>query len=476
MNIKQNTLEQYEDLLANDSAAKQQITSLFDAGTFVELGRFVKKATTEFDECEGNEFEGVITGYGAVNGKLVFAFVQDFSRMKGAMSAAHAKKIVAVYDAAVRSGAPIIGVFNSVGAKILEGVDVLSGYGSIMKAAANASGVVPQIAVVSGVCSGSAATIASMADIVIGAADSGKFYVNSPFAQNNKGDKAAGTVEEAAKNGAVSLVCTTTEEALKNAKMLVDLLPSNSAEGTAYNEVGDPATRTLTGTGSVYETAAELIDAGSAVELSATYASESGTVLASVAGITTGVISVGETLTAHGAEKIAKFVSFCDSFSIPTVTLVDCAGTAVCECCEKAPFATKLARLANTYAQSTNAKITVITGKAYGTVFTLLGSKTLGADIVLATPTAEISVMPTDAAIEFVYAERIKSASDPMAEKEAITKEWTALCSPVNAARNGDIDDIVNPTELRMRVAAGLEMLSSKATTVPYKKHGNLPL
>lgn len=476
MNIKQNTLEQYEDLLANGNAAKQQITSLFDAGTFVELGRFIKKATTEFDECEGNEFEGVITGYGAVNGKLVFAFVQDFSRMKGAMSAAHAKKIVAVYDAAVKSGAPIIGVFNSAGAKLLEGIDVLSGYGSVMKAAANASGVVPQIAIVSGICSGSSATIASMADIVIGATDNGRFYINSPFKQNSKGDKTAGTIEEAAQNGAVSLICATTEEALKNAKALVDLLPSNSAEGTAYNEVGDSATRTISKTGSVYETAVEMVDTGSAVELGATYASESKTFLASVSGITTGIVAVSEKLTATGSEKIAKFVSFCDSFSIPTVTLVDCAGTADCVCCEKAPFSTKLARLANAYALSTNAKITVITGKAYGTVFTMLGSKTLGADIVLATPTAEISVMPTEAAIEFLFAEQIKSASDPMAEKETVTKEWSALCSPVNAARNGDIDDIIDQTELRMRVAAGLEMLSSKATTAPYKKHGNLPL
>ncbi len=473
--VKQNTLEQYESLLAS-SSAYQRLDHLFDAGTFVELGRFVKKSTTEFDEEAGNEFEGVVTGYGAIDGKLVFAYVQDFSRMKGAMSEAHAKKIVAVYEAAMKSGAPVIGVFDSAGAKILEGVSVLSGYGAVMKAVASASGVIPQIAVIAGTCSGSMATVASMMDVTIAASETGKFYVTSPFALSAKGDKKAGTIEEAAASGAISLVVKTVEEALISAKTLIGLLPSNNVEGTAYTENSDSANRAVSGEGKVSEIITELADASSAVELGKAYACETSTTVASINGITVGIVGATGVLTAAGAEKAAKFVSFCDCFNIPVVTLVDCEGTAPCIECEKAPFATKLARLANIYAVSTAAKITVITGKAYGTIFTIFGSKTLGADVVLATPTARISVMPTEAAVEFVYGDKIKAASDPMAEKSAVTAEWDKLCSPVNAARNGDIDDIIAASELRMRVAAALEMLSGKATTDLYKKHGNLPL
>ena len=474
--IKQNTLEQYEDLLAGGGTAYDRVASLFDAGTFVELGRFVKKATTEFDDAPGNEFEGVVTGYGAIDGKLVFAFVQDFSRMKGAMSEAHAKKIVAVYDAAMKSGAPVIGVFDSAGAKVLEGVAALSGYGSIMKASAQASGVIPQMAIVAGTCSGSMATVASMFDVVIGTKEA-SLYITSPFDLKAKGVENAGSMAYAAENGAVSVVTATVEEAIATAKKLVTLFPSNSVEGTAYNEVGDSANRLISGEGALAEIVAELVDAGSAVELSKSYAPETATTIASIGGITVGVVAAGGKLTSKGAEKAAKFVSFCDSFSIPVVTLVDCEGTAACACCEKAPFASKLARLASAYAVSTTAKVTVVTGKAYGTVFTIFGSKTLGADVALATPSASISVMPTEAAVEFIYAEQIKSAADPMAEKEAVTAEWTGkVCSPVTAARNGDIDDIISADQLRMRVAAALEMLSGKATTAPYKKHGNLPL
>ncbi|MBQ8399326.1 MAG: carboxyl transferase [Clostridia bacterium] len=474
--IKQNTLEQYEELLAGGGTAYDRVANLFDAGTFVELGRFVKKATTEFDNEPGNEFEGVVTGYGAIDGKLVFAFVQDFSRMKGAMSEAHAKKIVAVYDSAMKSGAPVIGVFDSAGAKVLEGVAALSGYGSIMKAAAQASGVIPQIAVIAGTCSGSLATIASMSDVVIGA-KSGSLYINSPFAQKAKGEEKAGTIEYAAENGAVSVVTETVEEALVTAKKLIVLFPSNNVEGTAYNEVADSANRLVAGEGALTEIVSELVDAGSAVEFGKEYAPDTATTVASIGGITVGVVAAGGKLTAKGAEKAAKFVSFCDSFSIPVVTLVDCEGTAACACSEKAPFSSKLARLASAYAVSTTAKVSVVTGKAYGTVFTVFGSKTLGADVAFATPNASISVMPTEAAVEFIYADQIKTAADPMAEKEAVTAEWSEkVCSPVTAARNGDLDDIIAASELRMRVAAALEMLSGKATTAPYKKHGNLPL
>ena len=473
--VSKNSLSQLESLLAAGGNAYRRLELLFDAGTFVELGRFVKKATTPYDGEPGGDFEGVVTGYGAVDGKLVFAWSQDLSRMKGAMSEAHAKKIVAVYDAAMKSGAPVVGIFDSAGAKVLEGVSVLSAYGSMMKASAAASGVVPQIAVIAGPCSGSAAAFASMADIVIGAKEAGKFYVNSPFALSKKGAVNAGSIEEAAKNGAVSVSVENEGEAIVCAKKLITLLPSNSVEGTAYNEVGDSANRVVVGKGSLKEVVEELVDAGSLLELGKDFAPETSTAVASIGGITVGIVAASASLSDLGAEKAAKFVSFCDAFSVPVITLVDCEGVAFCTECEKA-LAVKLARLASVYASSTTPKITVITGKAYGSVFTLLGSKTLGADLVYATPDARISVMPAEAAVEFLYADRVKAADDPAGEKEKAKAEWDEICAPVNAARNGDIDDVIDPSELRMRVAAGLEMLSGKATVSPYRKHGNLPL
>ena len=470
--IKQETLSEYKVLLENKGTAYDRLCLLFDEGTFVETGRFVKRATTEFDDAKGNEFEGVITGYGAVEGRLVFAYAQDFSRMKGAMSEAHAKKITAIYDAALKAGAPVVAILDSAGAKVLEGVAALAGYGAIMKASAKASGIIPQIAIVAGNCTGSLATIASMADIVIGAEESGKYFVNSPIALKAKGMENAGTIKTAAENGSITLTAACAGCAISEAKKIICLLPSNNVEGTAYTETVDDPGRAIAS-----DVAAELTDNASAVELSAAYGTDIKTVLGTVAGITVGLVSATEKLTPQGANKAAKFISFCDSFSIPVVTLVDCEGLTVSAEAEKAPFSAALARLAMAYASSTNAKVTVVTGKAYGQAFTLLGSKALGADVAFATENAVISVMPTEAAVDFVYGEQILGAEDPIAEKKAVTEEWnTKIASPVAAARNGDIDDIIATEDVRYRVASALEMLSSKATGEIYKKHGNLPL
>ena len=470
--IKQETLSEYEVLLQKKGASYERLALLFDEGTFVETGRFIKRATTEFDEAAGNEFEGVVTGYGAVEGRLVFAYAQDFSRMKGAMSEAQAKKIVAVYEAAMKAGAPVVSILDSAGAKVLEGVGALAGYGAIMKASAKTSGIIPQIAIVAGSCTGSLATIAAMADIVIGAEDGGKYYVNSPIALKAKGMEDAGSVKTAADNGSLALVTGCAECAIKEAKKIICLLPANNVEGTAYTETVDDPGRAIT-----CDVASELADNESAIELGAAYGKDIKTSLATVAGITVGIVANTDKLTPAGANKAAKFISFCDSFNMPIVTIVDCEGIVVCPKAEKAPFSSALARLAMAYASSTNAKVTVVTGKAYGQIFTLMGSKALGADMAFATEEAVISVMPTEAAVEFVYGEQILSSEDPMAEKKAVTEEWnTKIASPVAAARNGDIDDIITKADVRYRVASALEMLSSKATGEIYKKHGNLPL
>lgn len=477
MKTRQKTLDEYKALLTGSGKAYEALETLFDAGTFVELGRLVKRVTTDADTKDGSEFEGVITGYGAVEGRLVFAYAQDEGRMKGAMSEAQAKKIVSLIEAAMKTGAPVVGILGSAGAKVEEGVAALSGYGSIMKAVAAASGVIPQITVIAGICSGCMATVASMTDIVIGAEDSGKLYINPPFVLAAKGAKKAGSLEVAAKNGSVNLLAKDCAEAVAKAKALLCLLPSNNAEGSAYTETADAPEREVAATGALPEVAAELADAGSFILLSEKNAPETLTGIGSMGGLTVGFVGAENTVTPYGARKAANFISFCDSFRIPVLTLVNCTGTDCSEEAENVPFSAKLAQLAAIYAASTTAKVTVILGKAFGSAFTLLGSKALGADIVYAVEDAEISILPTDAAVEFLYSEEIKAAKDPAAKRAELTEEWKAgEASALNAARNGDIDDLVERSELRARIASAFEMLSSKATAEPYKKHGNMPL
>ena len=471
MNTKQKTLDEYKALLDGSSVAYQRLNALFDEGTFLETGRFVKRSTTPADEKAGSEFESVVTGYGAIEGRLVFAYAQDPSRMKGAMSEAQAKKIVALYDAAMKAGAPVVAIIDSIGAKVEEGVAVLAGYGKIMKSVSAASGVIPQIAVVCGTCNGSMATIASMCDISIATKDA-KFYISSPFVLAANGGKGMGTADKAAASGSISGVCADASEAIACAKSIINLLPSNNVEGCAYTETTDTMNRTVSAA-----SLEEIADAGSVVELSAANAPEMKTALGSVGGMTVGFVAASGKLSPFGARKIAKFVAFCDSFSLPVVTLVDSEGTVIGAEEENVPFSAKLAQLAAVYASSTNAKVTVITGKAIGAAFTLLGSKALGADVVLATENATIGAMPTEAAVEFLYGKTIRTSLNSAEEKANCTALYeNDIASPVNAARNGDIDDVIPTEEIRIRIAAALEMLSAKATADPYKKHGNLPL
>lgn len=469
--IKQKTLGEYQEKLLTDTAAYQRITALFDEGTFVELGKFVKHSANELAP-ESSDFEGVITGYGAVEGRLVFVYSQDFSRMKGAVGAAHAKKIAAIYDAALKVGAPVISIIDTAGAKLNEGVDALSGYGLIMNSVAKASGIIPQIAVVCGHCTGAMATIASMADFVIGAKKSGKFFIAPPYVLQDK----SGTIEAAAKNGSISIIEEDDISAVTKARKLFTYLPANNTDGITYSKTADDPYRLTVGT-TAAEIAVDMVDATTAIELVPAYGKSVKTYLSIINEITVGVIAVDGQLTPADARKAAKLMTVCDNFSIPVVTVVNCPGFEYTSENEKAPFASELAKLSMVYAGSTNAKLTVIVGEAIGSAFTMLGSKSLGADVVFATENANIAAMTTDAAIEFIYGSEFYGAENALEKKEAFTKEWkTKIASPVAAARSGDVDDVIATEEVRARVASTIEMLSCKATKAPFKKHTNMPL
>ena len=449
----------------------QRIAAIFDEGTFVETGKYAKSSKNEFSD--GGEFEGVITGYGAIDGRLVFAFVQDFSRMKGALGEMHAKKICALYDLALKSNAPVIGVFDSAGAFVLEGVSAMSGYGKIMKKVAASSGIIPQIAVVAGVCSGALATIAAMFDFTVASKQNGSIFVNPPFImKSKKGGAGLGSIEAAYKLGLADHVCENEVEAYAKAKELLNYLPQNCGDGTVYSVSNDEINRLNTDISDIIakdgydmkEVITAVCDDAKFFERMAGYAPEILTGFITLHSMGIGIVANepsvnGGKLTANAAKKAAKHIAFCDDFDIPLLTLVDTEGYETDAANESAPYSDALADLAYGYSASDNAKVSVVIGKAYGAAYTLMCSKSLGADIALAVDNAKISAMPTESAVAFAWSDKVKDNS----KRAELENEWNiSVASPVNAARDGDIDDIVSCDELRQRISAAFEMLSDR--------------
>ena len=458
---------------AKTFSARQLIASVLDEGTFAEIGAYVKRAP------ESEEFEGVICGYGAIDSRLVFIFAQDFYRMKGAFDDNQAKKICSLYELAVKNGAPVVGIFNSAGAVLSEGVDALGAYGKVMNAVAKASGVIPQIAYIDGICAGSAAVIASMFDIAVSVKDKSSVYVNPPSLL--KGN--TGTSEYASANGLVSKVYASEAEALGGIRTLVNYLPQNNMEGTVTEMLTDDLNRLVDvsfvadGGYDVKKVIAAVADNGSFVELSENYAPEAVCALAAIGGSVAGIVANqpsenGGRLTPFGARKMAKFISMCDSFNIPVVTLVDSEGFAVGDEYENMPFAAELSKLAYAYTGASAAKVTVVLGNAFGGAFTLMGSKSVGADVAFALDSAKISVMSPRSAVAFLCNERVAKKT-----REEVEASWAAEnAAPVNAAVHGEIDDIIASAELRQRICAALSMLASKCGGTPERRHPNMPL
>ena len=449
-------------------SSQEKLALLFDAGSFVELGAYTKRAGA----CD--EFESVVCGYGAVNGALTFAFIQDSGRTRGAFGEQHAKKIANLYSLAVKNGAPVIGVFDSAGAVVYDGAGALSAYGSFMKTVSDASGIIPQIAVIDGVCGGSSAIVASMFDLTVTVKDRSSLYVNAPFVVG----KEAGTPDFAATNGLSAHTAASSAEAFAFVRSLVGILPQNNADSTCV-ETADNLNRTISLDPSAYTAealCADLADNGTWIRLYESYTDKAVLGLASIGGVVTGVIAsnpekkgIVDIRTARAASKL---ISFCDAFAIPVVTLVDSEGLDVSMEAESASYASELARLAMAYTTSDNAKITVVIGKAYGAAFTLLGSKAVGADLAYALEDATVSVLSPEASVAFVWNNRVGEKS-----REELEAEWKeAHASAKVAADLGAIDDVIEPAELRKRICAGLAMLSAKAEGTPARRHASLPL
>lgn len=428
-----------------NTKGRERITSLFDAGTFVEMGAYIRRR----GDKENEAYDAVLTGYGSVDGKLAFAFVQDSDKNAGALDSVGAEKIARLYEQAVRSGAPVIGVFDGAGAVVYDGATALSAYGKVMKCVSDASGIIPQIAYVSGVCLGMAATAATMFDVTVTVKDTSELYVSAP----------AGDLEA---NGLASVITATDAEAVLAVRSLIELLPRNNKDVAAE----DPTDSVARLVDLSQDVLTAMADNGAVTVLNTDYGKEITTALARMGGVTVGLVYANGKLTAKGARKAARLVSFCDSFSIPVVTLVDSEGL---ETAADADLAPALGKLAKAYITATTAKVTSVIGKAYGAAFTLMGSRSLGADLALAIPSSVISVMDPEAAVAFVWNDKITSDKS-RAEVEAEWKETYA--SATIAAESGDIDDIVPEAELRARIISALYMLAEKADGTPDRKHG----
>ncbi len=451
------------------SDAREQIALLFDENTFIETGAFTTRAFSDYIATEkGNEFEGVITGYGAIDGKLVYAFIEDAERMGGAIDDRHARKIENLYKLAITNGAPVIGVFNSNGVDIFEGTAGLAAYGRIIATVNKASGVIPQIAFVTGNCIGTSATVAAMFDFVV-KANSAKLYVSSPSL----------THKEDAQDSIISF-SGELNECAGFVRALVSFLPDNSSVGIQVSDCSDNLNRMLGDlnfAGDALSAVSVIADNGVFYEIGGNYGKGISTVFTVIGGVKCGVVASSFAvdsgkLNSANVKKAARFVNLCDSFSIPVVTLVDSLGLVISNENETT-FAPELAKLACAYASSTCAKVTVIIGHAIGASFVLLGSKALGADLVYATDNSEIGALSAESGVAFAWDKFITEEKS----REDFVAEWkVSVSSPANAAASGEIDDIVSVNELRARICSALLMLSAKGSFSTISRRKILPL
>ena len=435
------------------SKAYERLTALFDDGVFTEIDAFAKSS-------EG--YAEVAAGHGFVEGMGVYAFAQNADMAGGAMSKAQAAKICKVYELALKTGEPVVAVYDSIGGRLAEGSDLLAAYGTVLKTANNLSGVVPQIAVVVGKCFGTQALIAACADVVI-MCEKAELSIRT-----------SGAEASAAKNaekGVAHMVAKDEAEAFAKAKELLAVLPSNnlSSACVAYDSIDaeKPAEDGMT----AKEAAAAVCDADSAVELQADFGKGARTLIATINGTTVGVTALeGKTLDGQDCAKAARFVRFCDAFSMPVITFINAESFS----CIKAA-----AKLTSAYAEATTAKISVITGDAFGAVYIAAAGTGAAADMTFAWTKASVAALPPEAAAVMMLGDdfggKLKGSVNPQADKAALIAAFKEEnLTAMKAAEDGYVDEILTAGETRARLIAALDMLGNKRVTTLPKKHNNL--
>ncbi len=480
--------------------ARERISLLLDPGTFEELGMLVTHRSTNFG-LDKQKFlgDGVVTGYGKVNGRLVYVFSQDFTVLGGSLAEAHAEKICKIMDLALENGAPVVGLNDSGGARIQEGVVSLGGYADIFHRNVRASGVVPQLSLILGPCAGGAVYSPALTDFTLMVEGSSYMFVTGPNVvktvthEEVTSEELGGAKTHATKSGVTHFTAPHEAAAIEQAKQILSFLPQNCEEDPLLlnyqNTTNEKRAKldTLIPESAqqpydIREAIFEISDADSFLEVQKDYAENIVVGFARLAGRSVGVVAnqpafLAGVLDIHASKKAARFVRTCDAFNVPLLVLEDVPGFLPGTDQEWNGIITNGAKLLYAFSEATVPRITVITRKAYGGAYDVMNSRNIGADMVYSWPTAEIAVMGAKGAAEIIFRKEISSAADPaakLAEKEAEYAELFA--HPYNAASRGYVDEVITPSDTREKLIRAFDMLKNKVRNTPRKKHGNIPL
>ncbi len=476
--------------------ARERLELLLDTGSFEEYDMFVEHRCEDFGMDEMRiPGDGVVTGWGTINGRLVFVFSQDFTVFGGSLSEAHAEKICKIMDQAMKVGAPVIGLNDSGGARIQEGVASLGGYAEVFQRNVMASGVVPQISVIMGPCAGGAVYSPAMTDFIAMVKDSSYMYVTGPDVvktvtqEEVTHEELGGATTHSKKSGVADLAFENDVEALAEIRRLFDFLPLSNREKVPYRPTDDRVDRqeisldTLVPKNpnkpyDIKELLVNVVDDGDFYEIQRDFAGNIVIGLGRIDGSTVGFVAnqpmvLAGVLDIDSARKGARFVRFCDCFNIPIVTFVDVPGFLPGTAQEYGGIIMHGAKLLYAYAEATVPKVTVITRKAYGGAYDVMASKHLRGDLNFAWPGAEIAVMGAKGAVEIIFRSELGNPE----RIENLTQEYSkTFANPFSASKRGYIDDVIMPHDTRRRVARALTMLKNKSLDNPRKKHGNIPL
>ncbi len=485
---------------AGKLTARERLDLLLDENSFHELGGFVTHRATEFGMQERRYLgDGVVTGYGTIDGRLVYVFSQDFTVLGGSLGRAHADKIVTLLDMAVKNGAPVIGLNDSGGARIQEGVVSLGGYADIFLRNTLASGVVPQLSVIMGPCAGGAVYSPAITDFIIMVKDSSYMFVTGPDVvktvthEEVSFEDLGGALVHNSKSGVAHFASGSEGEAIATLRALLSYLPQNNMEDPPYVPPQDDPLRTDAALNTIVpeepnkpydmrDVITRITDDGRFLEVHEHFAQNILVGFARFNGRPAGIVAqqpmvLAGVLDIDASVKGARFVRFCDCFNIPIITFEDVPGFLPGVGQEHGGIIRNGAKLLFAYSEATVPKITVITRKAYGGAYDVMSSKHIRGDINYAWPTAEVAVMGPDGAVNIVFRRELAEADDPEATKAQLVEQYREqFANPYVAASWGYVDDVIEPSETRQRIVSALEMLQNKRDTNPPKKHGNIPL
>ncbi|MGC1380834.1 MAG: acyl-CoA carboxylase subunit beta [Candidatus Baltobacteraceae bacterium] len=481
-------------------SARERVDALVDEGSFVEFDRFVVHRTNAFGLDE-KEFlgDGVITGRATIDGRQVFLFSQDFTVLGGSLGEAYAEKICKVMDLAVRTGSPLIGINDSGGARIQEGVVSLGGYAEIFWRNVQASGVIPQISLIAGPCAGGAVYSPAITDFILMTEKISQMFITGPeviktvTGEEVSFEELGGATTHATRSGVAHLVAADETHLVDLTKALFSFLPANNREAPPHFDCDDDPHRSVDALDALVPDAPNkpydmreaiegVVDYGDFLEIQPLYAQNIICGFGRIDGATVGIVAnqpsvLAGVLDTRSSVKAARFVRFCDAFNVPLVTFVDVPGFLPGTDQEYGGIILHGAKLLYAFAEATVPKITVITRKAYGGAYDVMASKHIRADVNLAWPTAEIAVMGAESAVKTIFRREIAGASDPEAKARELIDEYTErFANPYIAAQRGYVDDVIEARKTRAAIATALSMLQNKRVERPARKHGNIPL